>query len=61
MCVSTRFLISLKKRLETSFFKPLFLRKIEKNFSDPQKILKPTPLDGKKFVDIRVFLQIVKN
>ena len=36
-------------------FKPLFFKKNRKKISEPQKILKPAPLDGKKFVDIRVF------
>ena len=26
-----------------------------------QKILKPAPLDGKKFVDIKVFLQLTRT
>ena len=47
--------------LTTSFFSNVFFLKKKKYFFSTQKILKPAPLDGKKFVDIRVFLQLARS
>ena len=55
------FFFNLKKDVNNVIFLNVFFLRKKKFFFRPGKILKPAPLDGKKFVDIRVFLQLAKT